>query len=230
MKLTQLLNVLLNMIGLTFSALVLLSSVASASPVASKRGANVVSLPPRTFSTHPEKIFNAEVARRERLRVRAKYADRHVDQTSSQHGRRSVEALPPFDIQQLRRSKVVGLSRREGGSGEDELTDVFEDNEDVLYYGKISVGTPPQDTTIDFDTGSSDLVVPIAACAKCTAPLFDDSASSTFKKTDTPFSIKYADESGASGFVATDTVTVAGLTVENQGFGAVSNETNGFSN
>lgn len=42
------------------------------------------------------------------------------------------------------------------------------------------------------------------------------------------FSIQYADQSGASGTVATDSVTVAGLTVESQGFGAVTNETGGF--
>ncbi|KIO22917.1 hypothetical protein M407DRAFT_27559 [Tulasnella calospora MUT 4182] len=99
----------------------------------------------------------------------------------------------PFDIKK----------KRDGLQGADPMLDDW-DQYDVSYSGPISVGTPNQETTVQFDTGSSDLVIPT-------------------------FSIEYVDESGASGVLVTDTVAVAGLTVPQQTFAAVSSEIEGFS-
>ncbi|KAG8874338.1 hypothetical protein FRB97_005980 [Tulasnella sp. 331] len=65
-------------------------------------------------------------------------------------------------------------------------------------------------------------------CGPLSRQLFDASKSSTYNDSGEPFSISYEDESGASGTIATDTVTVAGLTVPGQGFGAVNQEVEGF--
>ncbi|CAG02535.1 unnamed protein product, partial [Tetraodon nigroviridis] len=83
----------------------------------------------------------------------------------------------------------------------------------VQFYGKISIGTPPQDFTVLFDTGSSDLWVPSARCF----PLYracklhrhyNSQISSTYFPDGRWFFINY--QSGSlSGFISEDTVSVS---------------------
>ena len=51
--------------------------------------------------------------------------------------------------------------------------------------------------------------------------MYDPSASSSFKNTSTSFAIKYEqDGEGLGGYVATETVEMAGFSVASQGIGA----------
>lgn len=103
----------------------------------------------------------------------------------------------------------------------------LKNNDNALYYGTISVGTPAQNVTVDFDTGSSDIWVVSAKCttSSCNAHTkFDSSKSSTFKSASGSFSIEYGDGSKASGKKAHDTVNVGGIEVTQQGLAVVTSE------
>ncbi|XP_029429637.1 cathepsin E-A-like isoform X1 [Rhinatrema bivittatum] len=92
---------------------------------------------------------------------------------------------------------------------------------DVEYFGEISIGSPPQNFTVIFDTGSSNLWVPSVYCTSSACKqhkLYQPSASDTYSADGRPFSIHYGTGS-LSGIIGTDQVTVEGITVRNQQFG-----------
>ncbi|XP_055439356.1 pregnancy-associated glycoprotein 1-like [Bubalus kerabau] len=78
---------------------------------------------------------------------------------------------------------------------------------DMLYVGNITIGTPPQEFQIVFDTSSSDLWVPSIFCnsSDCSAHVrFRHLQSSTFRPTNKTFSITYA-SGRIKGIVVRDT-------------------------
>jgi hypothetical protein len=109
----------------------------------------------------------------------------------------------------------------------------FIDYVDNFYLGNISLGTPPQNFQVVLDTGSSNLWVVDNTCTddECDGldnPLFgphwqkekyNRDASSTYKPDGRDFEIYYGSGS-CYGNLVVDTLTLAGLTVKNQTFGA----------
>lgn len=96
------------------------------------------------------------------------------------------------------------------------------DQGNTYWSGNITIGTPPQTFTVDFDTGSSDLWID-SGCTGCLAPFYTPSASSTSADQGRTFTISYGDGSSTSGEVYTDVVTAAGISVTGQAVGAANN-------
>ncbi|XP_026563067.1 embryonic pepsinogen-like [Pseudonaja textilis] len=97
---------------------------------------------------------------------------------------------------------------------------------DVQYYGKIYIGTPPQEFTVVFDTGSSNLWVPSIFCKSPACKnhrRFNPNLSSTFKKTRQSMAIWYGTGS-MKGMLGYDTVQVSSYSDTNQPFGLSTEE------
>ncbi|KAG0502501.1 hypothetical protein HPP92_002573 [Vanilla planifolia] len=116
------------------------------------------------------------------------------------------------------------------------VTDVGSDDMDIVslknymnaqYFGEIGIGSPPQNFTVIFDTGSSNLWVPSSKCYFSIACFFHSkyrsSASSTYKPNGKPAAIRYG--TGAiSGFFSQDHVKIGDIIIKDQLFIEASRE------
>ncbi|XP_073522850.1 gastricsin-like isoform X1 [Phyllobates terribilis] len=92
---------------------------------------------------------------------------------------------------------------------------------DMSYYGEISIGTPPQNFLVLFDTGSSNLWVASTYCQSqaCTNhPNFNPSQSSTYSSNNQQFSLQYGTGS-LTGILGYDTVSIQNIAISQQEFG-----------
>merc|ERR1719219_1915025 len=104
---------------------------------------------------------------------------------------------------------------------------------DAQYYGPVTVGTPPQDFTVIFDTGSSNFWIPSVACldkpsnkgtAACkTHHTYNASESSTYEEDGKTFILRYG-TGQLRGFNSIDQVEMGGAMINQQTFGEAVSE------
>ncbi|XP_055991533.1 napsin-A [Sorex fumeus] len=83
------------------------------------------------------------------------------------------------------------------------------------YFGEIGLGTPPQNFSVVFDTGSSNLWVPSRKCYFFSLPCwlhhrFNSKASSSFRPNGTKFAIQYG-TGRLDGILSEDKLTIGGI-------------------
>ncbi|KAJ8518369.1 hypothetical protein ONZ45_g4558 [Pleurotus djamor] len=111
--------------------------------------------------------------------------------------------------------------------------DPLVDDQEVLWHGAITVGTPPKTFTVDFDTGmlSSAYARRLSDSrrqAVATSSSLRRTATSTSRNLGRTFNLAFGDGSTVSGTIFQDTVGLAGLTATTQAVGAATRYSTGF--
>ncbi|KAL6301849.1 acid protease [Sparassis latifolia] len=130
--------------------------------------------------------------------------------------------------------------RRRGLSAVDVPLEDYFSGTDLQWYGNISVGTPPQNVSVVFDTGSSALEFASTQCGSACAnqTLFDPSQSSTFISSGKNTTLYFETGVGVTPVIpqncwlevvsAEDTISIGGLTAPNVSLFTIVNQSVSF--
>ncbi|XP_075034207.1 pepsin A-like [Mixophyes fleayi] len=116
-------------------------------------------------------------------------------------------------------SNIQNLSSKYSSGLQEAATEPLANYMDNEYVGTIYIGTPPQEFSVVFDTGSANLWVPSVSCtsAACTNHhKFNPHLSSSFHTSTEVVSISYGTGS-MRGILGYDTVQVGSIIAEKQG-------------
>ncbi|KAJ1900825.1 aspartic proteinase precursor [Kickxella alabastrina] len=100
------------------------------------------------------------------------------------------------------------------------------DATDTYYYGIISIGTPAQNFTVTFDTGSANMWIPGVRCTSKAClqhNRYDHDLSASYQPLNGQFAIQYG-TGEVRGFTSQDTVRVGGITIKDQPFAETTSE------
>ncbi|KAF8877366.1 aspartic peptidase domain-containing protein [Infundibulicybe gibba] len=107
--------------------------------------------------------------------------------------------------------RLRGKYRRAAGVSN---MDIVNKGRDVMYYGTVGIGTPPQMFNVLLDTGSPDLWIADNTCQTCDAKIarFNPSDSISFRTVGEKATIVYG-IGEAAGQIATEVLTIGGFTI-----------------
>ncbi|KAG1767037.1 acid protease [Suillus placidus] len=112
-------------------------------------------------------------------------------------------------------------------SATDPLTDEIQRTINIPFNGPLEFGKKSQQLSVAFDTCSADLWIPVG-CGDCVNPQYNAAASSTYRNTGNAFNVNHEGFSYAEGTLVYDTISMGGLKVNSQYFGAVTDVSSNF--
>ncbi|KAH9933171.1 acid protease [Epithele typhae] len=200
-----------------------LAMIAAAEPIRVHPGIRI-GLTKRTSLTNADGTFNVEKAVRQMEKTKIKHRQNLANVAKNSDSTSGVSATASASTSAV---NPIGTPSTSGSTGKVPLTNA---EAGAVWTGQISIGNPPQPFVVDFDTGSSDLWVPSSSCKGCAkgSHQYNPDASSGSAAHDGSFEIAYGDGSSAKGTPYSDTVSIAGVTVANQYFAAVTSESSEF--
>ena len=134
-----------------------------------------------------------------------------------------------IERRQILAAEIIPRDQRRLGKRQQTVEQTL-DNQDLLYFANLSLGTPPQQLRLHIDTGSSDLWVNVPESSLCSdtyipgrsgcdGGTYNQDNSGTSQTVNNEFNISYVDGSAAIGDYVSDTLVFGGVTIDDFQFG-----------